>query len=84
MYKQYQAVLPAVAEACFLVSESEGGGRLKGAQMIEALHERSHFGAPDVSDTMMMMVMWWAMSDGTAVLSAIHALTCSTVAVWAL
>lgn len=26
-------------------------GRLKGSQVLEILHERSHFGAPDVGNT---------------------------------
>lgn len=48
---QYQAVLPAVAEACFAVAGEGEKGMLKGAQVLEMLHERSHFGAPDVSES---------------------------------
>lgn len=47
---QYQAILPAVAEACFAAAGSGEAAPLKGAQLLEVLNERSHFGAPDVRD----------------------------------
>lgn len=31
------------------MTAGDEGGQLKGAQLLEVLHERSHFGAPDVS-----------------------------------
>eukprot|EP00752_Nemacystus_decipiens_P015142 g13489.t1 len=50
--REYQSILPAVAEACAAVTSSNThthtSGGLKGPQLLEALHERSHFGGPDV------------------------------------
>lgn len=47
---QYTSILPAVAEACVAATADRERGRLKGAQVLEILHERSHFGAPDVGN----------------------------------
>lgn len=38
-----------MAEACAAVDGEGGSEALRGARLLEALHERSHFGAPDVS-----------------------------------
>lgn len=46
---QYQSILPAIAEACAAVTQNGDSEALKGPQLLEALHERSHFGGPDVS-----------------------------------
>lgn len=46
---QFTSILPAVAEACAAVMREGERRRLMGAQVLELLHERSHFGAPDVS-----------------------------------
>lgn len=47
---QFQPILPAILEACSAVAGDGERGPLQGPQLLEALHERSHFGAPDVSD----------------------------------
>lgn len=47
---QYTSVLPAVVEACVAVTGDRERSQLKGAQVLEILHERSHFGAPDVGN----------------------------------
>ncbi|CAM9312401.1 unnamed protein product, partial [Hapterophycus canaliculatus] len=45
---QYQTVLPAIAEACAIVTGGANSEALKGPQLLEAIHEMSHFGPPDV------------------------------------
>ena len=60
---QYTSVLPAVVEACVAVTEDGERGRLKGAQVLEVLHERSNFGAPDVGN------IWQAALSPESVLS---------------
>eukprot|EP00904_Undaria_pinnatifida_P009331 jgi/Undpi1/5528/HiC_scaffold_2.g00805.m2 len=56
--REYTSVLPAVAEACVAVTGDQGRGRLKGPQLLEILHERSHFGAPDVRQRLRRLV-WY-------------------------
>eukprot|EP00903_Cladosiphon_okamuranus_P017746 g16336.t1 len=46
--REYQSILPAIADACATVAENDTSGCLKGPQLLEALHERSYFGGPDV------------------------------------
>lgn len=56
---QYQSILPAIAEACAALNGDGDSGALRGPQLLEALHERSHFGGPDVSRTLTSQRAEW-------------------------